>query len=360
MASKIPPGLKPVKTFLLRAKELDRAKVPKADVMAYCCRRYALQKALASAEIKAAEGCAEYLGLLMDTLEQTKPLLEEKYGEELMADKAVQLALVKQFGATIFQNASGVYKSGSATKKTAVSFHAAAAYLEVAGPEDPDLIQARKTAKFNAMEIMKALKEGRTPMPPATEEEEEVVVQEEEQEDELPAQPAPAKSFDGDYGFADALPAVVPDANLKPLGPPITHAAAPVVPTYEPEPVVPAYQPAPVTSYQPAEPMSFSQSSGDHVTTKALSHCQLAVKALKVYKYDSVVKETINALAAIEGRKRRAFSAKALDSIKTSDVTEYLMFSIRTLETAGSSMPIHEAKNRAVQLLSEALRVMQS
>lgn len=377
MAKNIPAGLKPVKTFLLRAMEMDKANTPTSDIISYACRRHALQKAFKDDDMKSGEGCGEYLGELLDKLEADKPKLIAKHGEELMSNKEEQLEIIKNFAMNIFKSANDTYQAGKATKKTAVSFHVAAAYFEVAGEEDEALSTARLAAKFNATEIMKALKEGRTPMPPQAE----GTNDEEDEGDDygfsgLPSAPNESvlpKAPDhnpqlGDpdqkqnmYGFLDLDQGGSRTDNVNvPAG-----AYARDMSSFE-NMGTPKFGDIPKSAKLSVRGRQFmsvkfnAQAKPDKAAENAEDCCRAAHTALEKFDYEKCVKSIATALKILENRKPRVFAPQGLSAPAKSDVAEYLVFAARTLETAGSSMPAAEAKARAANLLSNALQVLQN
>lgn len=372
----------------MRAAEMDKAtKTPNFDVIAYCCRRYALKKAIGNPTLQKAEGAKTYLLKLMDSLEAKKPDLIEKYGEDIMTDETQQLALVKAYALNVYKAASNQYQAGKATKKTALVFNAAAAYFEVAGSDEPELITARKTAKFNATEIIKAIKEGRTPMPPKP-------VEEEEEEEE---------GGDGDYddnayGFDADLPPV-PMAPALPKAPDNVPSFAhqpdnmtPTVPGFldlsQGQPAAQSNAPAGafarnLTTFEDVAPPRFGDlpnnaklsvrgrefmSSKFNVTPQtpvsgetadAENYARKAVTALKSNNYPQTVEQLAKALEILERRKPPVPQVFSLSPAAQNDIAEYALFAARTLETAGQLMPLQEAKMKAAGYLSMALQTAQ-
>lgn len=56
----LPSALKPIKPFIKRAEEVERSSNESAQVVAFYCRQYALQKAL-ELKVNSEEGVQEYL-----------------------------------------------------------------------------------------------------------------------------------------------------------------------------------------------------------------------------------------------------------------------------------------------------------
>ncbi|KAJ3123514.1 hypothetical protein HK098_001861 [Nowakowskiella sp. JEL0407] len=106
-----------------------------------------------------------YLLEILDTLEKGKKLLSE---HEAITNDVVGIAHIENFAMRIFNSADEEDMSGKASKKTAMGFLAASQFLEllrVFGDVDTDIEEKIKYAKFKAVDILKALKEGRVPEP---------------------------------------------------------------------------------------------------------------------------------------------------------------------------------------------------
>merc|ERR1719487_850062 len=104
-----------------------------------------------------------YVITLMDELEK------EKAGVGDLEDAAVQ---VENFGQDLFQKADDADRSGRSDLKTGKVFLAASNVLESCkqfGELPPDLSEKIKYAKWRFVEIAKATKEGRPPVPPRAE-----------------------------------------------------------------------------------------------------------------------------------------------------------------------------------------------
>lgn len=374
MASSIPQGLKIVKKFLIRALELDRMKVANNEVMAFCMRRYALTKALKDEAVQADPEAKTYLITMMDKLEKEKPGLISKYGA-VMENKPDQLELIRNFGTTLFKKASDQYQSGNANKRTAALFNSAATYFEVAGVDDEDLIAARKTAKFKAMEIFTAIKEGRPPIPPSTENEEPI----DEGDNygftaDLPAVPM------GDPGAADIdLPTApdhqpfspyegrnIPRAGILDLdvGSSNDNSGGRNLGSFE-DMGAPRLGEIPTNAKLSVRGREFftqkfnMSTTTDKQASRAESFCRAAVTALNNREYGKVVQNIAAALGVLENRKPKVFAPETVPKAAVSDAAEYLLFAARTLETAGGVMPANEAKARAISYLSNALMLLQ-
>jgi len=150
----LPPSLKPIDQYIKQAQKLAKA----APVVSYYCKRYALEKALEVRD-KSDPACNAVLGDLMQWLETNKaalgPTEDNKIEVELMALQ-------------IFKRADDEDRAGNATKNTAVAFRACSIIMEVCqtfGEMPPDLVDKHKYAKYKAVDIITALREGRKPEP---------------------------------------------------------------------------------------------------------------------------------------------------------------------------------------------------
>jgi vacuolar protein sorting-associated protein VTA1 len=167
MSATLPPTLKSLKRFFKRAEELDRAAASgatKPAVIAYFCRSYALQlglklhQNLSGDEAKVA---MDYLLSIMTDVEAAKAKLPKYDG-----DKAKEFCT--QFALSVFKRADDEDRAGMADKNTARTFYAASTFLDMLlqfGPLDESIKQLPLYAKFKSNDIVKALKEGRTPTP---------------------------------------------------------------------------------------------------------------------------------------------------------------------------------------------------
>ncbi|KAF3911850.1 hypothetical protein AA313_de0208774 [Arthrobotrys entomopaga] len=170
MASEIPPSMKVIAPFVIKAKQMEKAD----PVISYFCYVYTVQQALSKGLTKSAEGMT-YTGQVMDTLEQRKVELADN---EAVADDLVGKVYVEQFANKIFSNAENAQNARRCTKQTAETFMAASTFLEllkVFGDLDPEIAQKITFAKYSAARILKALKAGEDPNPPVEEQPEEEV-----------------------------------------------------------------------------------------------------------------------------------------------------------------------------------------
>eukprot|EP00978_Attheya_sp_CCMP212_P001790 scaffold3695_cov54-Attheya_sp.AAC.1 len=165
----IPVELKKITQFVRRAEELDRdaKNNPESRVMAYYCRQHAVQTGIPLAQSSASAAAKQCLGELLGELER------EKAAMSVFSPAESQL-ICERFAEQVFSKANAQDQAGMATKDTAKSFYAAATFLEILNqfldsetsedePEEQN--QKRIFCKWKSTEILKALKEGRTPTP---------------------------------------------------------------------------------------------------------------------------------------------------------------------------------------------------
>ena len=171
----IPPELKAITPFVRRAEELDKessssnSSRPESRLVAYYCRQYAVRQGIALAQGHAAATAC--LGTLLQVLETEKPHMDTFTRPEAEF-------VCRQFAYGVFDKADGDDRSGQATKTTAKTFYTAASFLQMLQqfyPESNDVATEEQTnhmqedkkralyAKWKATDILKALKEGRTP-----------------------------------------------------------------------------------------------------------------------------------------------------------------------------------------------------
>eukprot|EP00949_MAST-11_sp_MAST-11-sp1_P005210 g5210.t1 len=164
----LPPELKKIKPFLARAAELSASFHKSGNVqyaaVAYFTRYYAIQLGL---KVKSDLGdnapprVMEYLLALMDKVEADKKRLPQYKPEE-----AKQFC--KQFAYSIFRKADDQDRAHNANKQTARTFYAAQIFLDTLkqfGELDEEESKLRRYAMFKASDILKAIREGRTPTP---------------------------------------------------------------------------------------------------------------------------------------------------------------------------------------------------
>lgn len=160
----IPPELKKITQFVRRAEELDRDKTsPESRLVAYYCRQYAVHAGIPLASSSPAS--KQCLSGLLAQLEKEKPAMDN-----FTRDEAAFLC--RKFATAVFDRADEEDRNGLASKNTAKNFYAAASFLQVLEQfeeegSDQALEDKEKViyAKWKATEILKAIKEGRTPTP---------------------------------------------------------------------------------------------------------------------------------------------------------------------------------------------------
>ena len=158
------PELKKITPFIRRAEELDKDKAnPESRLVAYYCRQYAVSLGIGLAKSGPAQNC---LADILNQLEKEKEAMSVFSREEARY-------LCKEFCTKIFDKADGEDRAGAAGKGTAKTFYAAASFFEMLGQfydtDDNEEREEQKKkivyCKWKATEILKALKEGRTPAP---------------------------------------------------------------------------------------------------------------------------------------------------------------------------------------------------
>eukprot|EP00522_Entomoneis_paludosa_P001957 CAMPEP_0172472726 /NCGR_PEP_ID=MMETSP1065-20121228/68489_1 /TAXON_ID=265537 /ORGANISM="Amphiprora paludosa, Strain CCMP125" /LENGTH=361 /DNA_ID=CAMNT_0013230883 /DNA_START=47 /DNA_END=1132 /DNA_ORIENTATION=+ len=169
----IPPELKPITPFVRRAEELDKdASRPESRLVAYYCRQYAVHTGipLASASGPAAKTA---LGTLLEQLETEKQAMDQFTAQEAEY-------LCRQFAYQVFDKADQEDRQGNAGKTTAKTFYTSASFLQMLEQFYPQQQQDENMdeeaaqhkaedkkralyAKWKATDILKAIKEGRTP-----------------------------------------------------------------------------------------------------------------------------------------------------------------------------------------------------
>ena len=167
MPLKIAAELKKVTQFVRRAEELDGDSSAESRVVAYYCRQYAVQSGIPLAGSSAeAKNC---LGQLLSDLETEKAAMAVFSREE-------SKLICRKFADTVFDRADAVDRAGQADKNTARTFYAAATFYEIllqfANKEEEEDTESAKEednrriyCKWKATEILKAIREGRSPTP---------------------------------------------------------------------------------------------------------------------------------------------------------------------------------------------------
>ena len=132
----IPVALKALTAYIRRAEELDRDVVnPDAPVIAYFCRKYAMEKGISTRQGQSSPEINGFLLGLMDTLEEDKRAL----GASALDDTGA--ITCENYAHSIFAKADEEDRAGTATGETAKGFYKASAFfdiLEQFGDMDPE------------------------------------------------------------------------------------------------------------------------------------------------------------------------------------------------------------------------------
>lgn len=179
MPLSVPNDLKKISPYIKRAEELDRDKAnPESRLIAYYCRQYAVQLGIPIADSAPSKAC---LGELLEELEKEKPSMDNFTKEEAAF-------LCRKFAENVFKKADTDDRAGTASKHTAKAFYAAASFLQILEQFGGDDLESDKKkiiyCKWKATEILKAIKEGRTPTPGGYNEDEELQGDESDEEEE--------------------------------------------------------------------------------------------------------------------------------------------------------------------------------
>ncbi|PQE31489.1 Vacuolar sorting-associated vts1 protein [Rutstroemia sp. NJR-2017a WRK4] len=161
MAAQVPPKLKAadLTRFIVRAAQLETVK----PVISYWCEYWIVNQILAKGLHNGDPETLSYTTTLMDKLETIKA--ENADNDAILDDTAGQ-AYVEQFGLETFLRADRAVQASKVTKQTADTFQAAATFLELLNiwsPPDAETQAKIKYAKWNAVRIVRALKEGKDP-----------------------------------------------------------------------------------------------------------------------------------------------------------------------------------------------------
>lgn len=243
----IPPDLKKITAYIRRAEELDRdaARNPESRLVAYYCRQYAVQQGIPlAASSAAAKTC---LTAILETLEQEKTAMQA-----FTADEAGYLC--RLFAQKVFDKADAQDRAGTASKETAKTFYTAATFWQIleqfgSGDNAEAAVEDRKRivyAKWKATEILKALKEGRTPTPGGYGEEEPALEDDDDDEEVAADAKEQSQSSSEQLSKQDA-PIVAPvtdddadeEVDLPPPPAPESAPAAPIPPPAVPPPSMP-------------------------------------------------------------------------------------------------------------------------
>ncbi|KAL5345441.1 hypothetical protein ACLOAV_009814 [Pseudogymnoascus australis] len=162
MAASLPAQLKAnadIARFAQRAAQLEHVK----PAIAYWCEYWIVNQLIARGLHNTDSECLQYTSKLMDKLEQTK----SKYADDdAIIDDTAGQAYVEQFGLETFERADRAVQANKVTKQTADTFLAASTFLELLniwGEADQEIQAKLRYAKWNAVRIVKAIKEGKDP-----------------------------------------------------------------------------------------------------------------------------------------------------------------------------------------------------
>jgi len=150
----LPAELKQLKRFIREAKKTEKI----SPVIAYYCRLYAIQESMKLDESKKTAASKQWMAAQLTELEQSKV--------DVSRDEAKQK--ITSMAHNVFKHADEVDRAGKADKTTAAAFNTAYVFYTVLkqfGDRDDQIVQAAKYCLFKTTDILKALREGRTPKP---------------------------------------------------------------------------------------------------------------------------------------------------------------------------------------------------
>ncbi|KAI8917081.1 Vta1 like-domain-containing protein [Powellomyces hirtus] len=287
-----PDELKFVTPYLQRSQELQG----KEPIVAYYCKYYAVKLAVEKG-MQSKEGKA-YLFSIMDEIELDKKNLA---GNEVISNDVVGYAHIENFALRIFHNADSEDRQGRASKKTAKTFLAASMFLEllkVFGEIDTEVKDKVRYSKFKAADIIKAIREGRTPTPG---------IPGEERDDAVDGgQPTAADEPHPDFG--------------SPYDPSFDPAAIPPrTPTnFEPN----SYPPPGGTPYSATPPSTHSYPTSAPKPVAASSRTSAPdaappISPTAANKFGAAYDSSFKAIQAAQKHSRFAISALQYDDVKT-------------------------------------------
>lgn len=161
MAAQIPASLKiaDISRFFTRASQLEKTE----PVISYWCNYWIVQQILSKGLQNADEQALIFTTGTVDRLEKYK---NDHSADEGITDDTVGKALVEQFARQTFDRADRAVRADKVTKQTADTFLAAATFfdlLEIWGPIENEIKEKIKFAKYHALRIVKAIKNGEDP-----------------------------------------------------------------------------------------------------------------------------------------------------------------------------------------------------
>jgi len=298
--SDIPASLKAVTPYIRRAGEVEKTGDPRAFIVAYFCRTYAMEHGLELSKKGRDNEVQTFLLGLMTELEKSK----NEHAELSELDECAEV--VRNFAAEKMTEAEDEYMSGTANKNTARRFYAAASFLEVLATfsESKTLDESTKKqslfAKFRATQILKALKEGRQPVPT---------------EEEL----ANARG-DGDGASSGG-----DEGDLEVDLPPEIPSYRPSIPS--PPPAAPSFK-----------PIKSSDSDNDDDDDESEDDLPLPKRVVKPSKRSS------------RRAKTQDFPPSGLSDAQKADALEYTRFALRAIETDDISVAVEHLNNALKQI----------
>ncbi|KAK6435113.1 hypothetical protein LTR95_008700 [Oleoguttula sp. CCFEE 5521] len=161
MAIDLPAALKPAdcQRFATRAAQLEKFR----PIITYWCEYYILQIILNKQLHTTSEEVSNYAVHLMDKLEAYK---SENAANDTVVDDVAAKAYVENFALETFARAETEQRGNVVKRQTADTFQAAATFLDLLsiwGALDVEAAAKSKFAKFHALRIARALKEGKDP-----------------------------------------------------------------------------------------------------------------------------------------------------------------------------------------------------
>lgn len=240
MALVPPPALKQADVNLFKcANRCNQLRAHK-PIVAYWCDYWVVNQILAQGLHTADQEIMTYTMALMDRLEQAKA---EQANEEAVIDDEAGKAYIQQFAQETLDRAQKAVMANRVTGNTANTFDAAATFLNLMniwGPADAETRQKIKYAKWSAVRILKAIKEGTDPNesnPRPEQPEEKAIEQPEEKVTEDPVDPDAQHTTEAPAGPRPVFVEEVADAESKRNSAVVeTMAAVPSRPAREYEP----------------------------------------------------------------------------------------------------------------------------
>lgn len=349
----VPPELKKITPYVRRAEELDRDKAnPESRLVSYYCRQYAVHNGIGLATSPAGKQC---LGELLANLEGEKETMDSFTRDE-------SKFLCEKFAEKIFDKADQEDRAGGADRNTARTFYAAASFLEILqqfyqdDDDSEEVVEQKKKSvycKWKSTEILKAIKDGRTPTPGGYGEEVGVIednkgdaIAKQENKIEPPAS-FPVKTVEDDDSVEETPPLKIPiDANGEgensgneegtevQLGPPPAYPTG--IEPIEP-PMLPPVPPIEPPMNIPKPPMTFN------LPPPAPSTIPPPVAPVPQEKVKKPKKQSF---FGIGGKKQNKKASKA----EIADAMELTRFALAALEDRNADI--------AAQRLEQALQVL--